>query len=61
MDLTRSNLLDAYRIMRLIRVFEERLHLEFATGEIPGFVGATLQDAPRQGDVNRENPRLANV
>jgi len=38
MDLTRSNLLEAYRVMTLIRAFEERLHLEFATGEIPGFV-----------------------
>jgi acetoin:2,6-dichlorophenolindophenol oxidoreductase subunit alpha len=33
-----SQLLDAYRVMRTIREFEERLHLEFATGEIPGFV-----------------------
>ena len=24
--------------MRTIREFEERLHVEFATGEIPGFV-----------------------
>ncbi|WP_305128574.1 thiamine pyrophosphate-dependent dehydrogenase E1 component subunit alpha [Streptomyces longispororuber] len=31
-------LLDAYRTMRTIRVFEERLHDEFATGDIPGFV-----------------------
>jgi pyruvate dehydrogenase E1 component alpha subunit len=31
-------LLDAYRMMRTIREFEERLHAEFATGEIPGFV-----------------------
>jgi acetoin:2,6-dichlorophenolindophenol oxidoreductase subunit alpha len=31
-------LLDAYRTMRTIREFEERLHVEFATGEIPGFV-----------------------
>jgi acetoin:2,6-dichlorophenolindophenol oxidoreductase subunit alpha len=38
MDLTRPNLLKAYRTMRLIRAFEERLHVEFATGEIPGFV-----------------------
>jgi acetoin:2,6-dichlorophenolindophenol oxidoreductase subunit alpha len=38
MDLTPSNLLEAYRVMRLIRAFEERLHVEFATGEIPGFV-----------------------
>jgi TPP-dependent pyruvate/acetoin dehydrogenase alpha subunit len=28
----------AYGIMRTIREFEERLHREFATGEIPGFV-----------------------
>ena len=27
-----------YRTMRTIREFEERLHTEFATGEIPGFV-----------------------
>ena len=33
-----GQLLDAYRLMRTIREFEERLHVEFATGEIPGFV-----------------------
>ena len=38
MSLTRSDLLDVYRTMKTIRVFEERLHEEFATGEIPGFV-----------------------
>jgi TPP-dependent pyruvate/acetoin dehydrogenase alpha subunit len=37
-ELTRDQLLDAYRVMRTIREFEERVHLEFATGEIPGFV-----------------------
>ena len=36
--LTREQLLDAYRMMRTIREFEERVHAEFATGEIPGFV-----------------------
>ncbi len=36
--LTREQLLDAYRTMRAIREFEERVHSEFATGEIPGFV-----------------------
>src|SRR5215469_1718997 len=36
--LTRDQLLDAYRTMRAIREFEERVHAEFATGEIPGFV-----------------------
>ena len=36
--LTREQLLSAYRMMRAIREFEERVHAEFATGEIPGFV-----------------------
>jgi acetoin:2,6-dichlorophenolindophenol oxidoreductase subunit alpha len=38
LKLGRSELLRAYGIMRTIREFEERLHLEFATGDIPGFV-----------------------
>jgi acetoin:2,6-dichlorophenolindophenol oxidoreductase subunit alpha len=38
MQLNREELLRAYRAMRTIREFEERVHLEFATGEIPGFV-----------------------
>ena len=37
MSLTRVALMDAYRQMRLIREFEERLHVEIASGEIPGF------------------------
>ena len=37
-ELSKEQLLDAYRKMRTIRDFEERLHTEFATGEIPGFV-----------------------
>src|SRR4051794_15123448 len=36
--LGKQELLDAYRTMRTIRAFEDRLHVEFATGEIPGFV-----------------------
>jgi TPP-dependent pyruvate/acetoin dehydrogenase alpha subunit len=32
--LTRDDLLKAYRTMRTIREFEERLHTDFATGEI---------------------------
>src|SRR6516162_3366063 len=36
--LTKDQLLTAYRMMRTIREFEERVHKEFATGEIPGFV-----------------------
>ena len=38
MQLTKERLLKAYRSMKTIREFEERLHAEFATGEIPGFV-----------------------
>jgi pyruvate dehydrogenase E1 component alpha subunit len=37
-QLSKADLLDAYRRMRTIREFEERLHVEFATGTIPGFV-----------------------
>jgi len=37
-ELTPDALLDAYRTMRTIRDFEERVHEEFATGDIPGFV-----------------------
>jgi pyruvate dehydrogenase E1 component alpha subunit len=37
-ELTKEQLLEAYRVMRTIRDFEERVHTEFATGDIPGFV-----------------------
>ena len=37
MQLTAERLRDAYRLMKTIREFEERLHVEIATGEIPGF------------------------
>ncbi len=36
--LDRDGLLQAYRTMRTIREFEDRLHVNFAKGEIPGFV-----------------------
>ncbi len=38
MQLSKDDLLKSYRMMKTIREFEERLHVEFATGEIPGFV-----------------------
>ena len=38
MQISKDDLLTAYRTMRTIREFEERLHIEFATGDIPGFV-----------------------
>ena len=33
-----EDLLDAYRTMKTIREFEDRVHIEFAKGGIPGFV-----------------------
>ncbi len=38
LQLNRDELLQAYRRMRTIREFEERVHDEFANGLIPGFV-----------------------
>lgn len=38
MELSTDELLEAYRMMRTIREFEERVHVEFSQGEIPGFV-----------------------
>ncbi|MFT6527155.1 MAG: pyruvate dehydrogenase E1 component alpha subunit [Celeribacter sp.] len=38
MKIDKEQLLEAYRIMRTIREFEERVHKEFMTGQIPGFV-----------------------
>jgi len=37
-QLSKAQLLQAYRTMRTIREFEERVHTEFAAGGIPGFV-----------------------
>lgn len=38
MQLSREQLLKAYRLMRTIRAFEERVFVEFERGNIPGFV-----------------------
>ena len=38
LPLSKDQLLRAYRMMKTIREFEERVHLEFATGDLPGFV-----------------------
>ena len=35
---SKEQLLQAYRTMRTIREFEERLHIDFGRGDIPGFV-----------------------
>ena len=39
----------AYRNMKLIREFEERLHIEIATGEIPGFTHLYCGPGGRRG------------
>src|SRR5674476_1305646 len=36
--LSEAQLLDIYRTMRSTRAFEDRVHKEFATGDIPGSV-----------------------
>src|SRR4051794_19203565 len=36
--LGRAELIEAYRVMRTIRAFEERVHAEFASGGLPGAV-----------------------
>jgi len=36
--LSKEELLECYRTMRTIREFEERLHVDFSRGDIPGFV-----------------------
>lgn len=36
--MSKEQLLKAYRTMRTIREFEERLHVDFGRGDIPGFV-----------------------
>ena len=38
MQLSRDDLLEAYRKMRMIREFEDAVHEEFSAGNIPGFV-----------------------
>ena len=38
LQLPREKLLEAYRTMRTIRDFEERVHIEFEAGRLPGFV-----------------------
>ncbi|MCB2014606.1 MAG: thiamine pyrophosphate-dependent dehydrogenase E1 component subunit alpha [Sphingobium sp.] len=38
MQLSREDMLRAYRLMRTIREFEERVFVEFENGNVPGFV-----------------------
>ena len=38
MDLTRDRLTEAYRLMKSIREFEERIRSEYQQGKLPGFI-----------------------
>ena len=58
--LTREHLLDVYRTMRTIREFEERVHAEFATGEIPGFVHLYAGEEPAVR-LRPDGPRCVDV
>ena len=62
--LSRENLLKAYRTMRTIREFEERLHVDFAKGDIPGFVHLYAgEEASATGIVMhlKDNDRIAST
>src|SRR5690348_13971401 len=41
-DLSNEKLLDMYRLMRLIRVFEEQVIALFQEGELPGFLHVAI-------------------
>lgn len=56
MQQSREDLLKAYRTMRTIREFEERLHVQFAAGDIPGFVHLSSgQEASAVGVISNLN------
>lgn len=57
MQRSREELLGAYRTMRTIRAFEDRLHEEFASGDIPGFVHLSAgQEAAAVGVLEHLEP-----
>lgn len=57
MQLSREQLEQAYRRMKTIREFEERLHLEIGKGEIPGFTHLySGQEACAVGVCENLNP-----
>jgi len=55
--LSKADLLEAYRKMKTIREFEERIHIEFGRGDIPGFVhlyaGEEADDRDRIASTHR--------
>ena len=38
MDISSEKLADAYRLMKTIREFEERMRSEYQQGKLPGFI-----------------------
>ena len=57
--LSKEKLLEAYRIMRTIREFEERLHVDFGRGDIPGFVHLYAgEEAVEQGWFGAVEPQV---
>ena len=56
--LSKQALLQAYRKMREIRTFEERLHQENTSGDIPGFIHLyTGEEAIAVGGLRKFNKR----
>ena len=64
LPLNRDELLQVYQTMRTIREFEERLHVEFSRGDIPGFVHLYAgEEASAAGIMThlRQEDRIANT
>ena len=62
--LSRDELLNIYQTMRTIREFEERVHVEFSRGDIPGFVHLYAgEEASATGIMAhlREDDRIAST
>ena len=62
--LSRDELLNIYQTMRTIREFEERVHVEFSRGDIPGFVHLYAgEEASAAGIMAhlREDDRIAST
>ncbi len=58
MQLSREQMLQAYRRMKIIREFEERLHIDIATGAIAGFTHLYCgQEAVAVGSASISIPR----
>ena len=59
-NLPKERLLDAYRTMKTIREFEERIHTENTTGDIAGFLHLSVgQEAIATAATATALPRAA--